>query len=259
MSDNETAKILNQNILDAQHHLISQHPFLTYRKGLDKFAWTEGDALEAIKFYLAEFQANMQLPVLYLWGKQGTGKTHLAGALSAYLILNYWTRGEPGKHIRISSFAYVDWGLFMQAELEKKPIEVDWAADLLVFEGLDNQPPIPRSGDTFRVDQAFLKLSQRLEILKLPTIITARHPLVDLQGYLMLNIQGEHIEHSRESAENFCGLIAGAALARGQTGTTSFKTSAIKNPDFIRQAQQMLEKQNNLWPETNRAGLPTLF
>ena len=261
----EVRAILKQNILDAQQHLISQHLFLKYRKGLDKFVWTsqrkKDNILQAVTAYLDEFQAHMQLPVLHLWGASGTGKTHLAGAVSAYLILNKWVRNgsEPGSLIRIASFAYVDWGLYMQSVLEENPLEIDWEADLLVFEGLDDLPPIPRSGDTFRIDRAFTLLKSRLEITKLPTIITTRHVPIDLVRYLTTNAQGEEVGHSRESSQNLVGLIAGATLARGQTGTVSFKIAAIQKPGFQGTIKQMLEKQNNFWPETNRAGLPTLF
>ena len=216
-------------ILAAQQHLISQHSSLMHRSKLDEFVFygqKKGSAREAIIAYLHGFRPHMKKPVLHLWGKTGTGKTHLATALAAYLILNHWQDSTR----RIATFAYVDWGSTVQKSLEENtPPPEDFEADLMIFEGLDDQPPIPKSHDTFRLDQACNLLKERLEINKLSTIITTRHHPTDLLRYLTLNTQGEEIASAYESAENLVGLIAGSTLARGLTGETSFKLMAIRD------------------------------
>ena len=180
--------------------VVNRYPQLAFRKGLDRFYWpfqinaagkNTDHAYAAIKAYLEAIKPRMHQPVLHLWGEAGTGKTHLATSLAAYLMLNEWTIGT-GPDDQFESFAYVDWPYFIQTQLDdEQPLAVNWEAQVLILDDLDRERPIPRSGDTFRLSICYRYLKVRLTQTMRPTIILTRSSLKDLETFLATNAKGE--------------------------------------------------------------------
>ena len=252
--------------------IVDADPILRRRKGLHRFYWQRlitaaggrpDNALAAILAYLADIASVMAQPVLHLWGETGTGKTHLGVGLAAYLMLNHWSTGF-GPDDQYDSFAYVDWPYFMQTQLDdEEPMAVNWGAKILLLDDIDVEPPIPRSGDTFRLNRLHKHLKHRLEQVGQPTLILTRHSISDLERFLATNARGEVANaQAKEWATRITMLIGSHTLARGRTYGSDLRREITHNPQYLQQVlNPLIDKQNihHFFPQANSNGIETRF
>ena len=237
--------------LDYMQNYINKHLILRNNKTFRTFLWHreikaakgKDTVVVAIKDYLSNLSTNMNLPNLHIWGKSGSGKSHLAQGLVRYIVLNKWEL----KDVDLKPYApveFVRWPTYIQAILNKFPDNIDWLAPLMVIEDLDERHPIPKSGSSYWLERFVDKVKPRVEQYHLPTIFVTRRSVEELTTFLATKENGktgnsQAVKMAKEAAY----LIGGNACAIGRTYADDMRASISKSPKFATEIAKLASMQ----------------
>lgn len=250
---------------------LDGHPVYRNRRyALDVFAWglmahaangAEDTAYHALRRWASGVHpgAPVGTPLLYIYGNAGSGKTHIAVGTVRYLVLNNWDLSCGERTLYPAEF--VSWAAYTSGVIEDGGGTVDWAAPLLVLDGLDGVSGLTKNGHPFRLEHLLANLEPRL-LAGLPTVVTARRSPVDLLDFLKRSPSGRVFENTTDIAVK----VAGMMMEHGEVGCTytfDVRQRMLTDPDFRRALTEKVSSQDvvreGLFPEIGVTQAPVRF
>ncbi len=202
-------------------------------QGLDMFHWKAQPAAvkPTIDWLTAwgKFRFNLgdrPLPILFIWGPFGTGKSELSKAIARFMHLN----------LGVKTVEMVYWPEWVSDQLNGNHLKPDWQAHLLILDDLDKgQRPIPKSMDTWLLGKIVGILKPRAEIHKRPTIITTNRGPNELEKYFSTNSLGESNEETRHAAQHIVSALQRHTFAEIYMKSLPVSDKITERNSYLRQ------------------------
>ena len=226
---------------------VSKYRWLSDTEDLRLYYWLMQPHVPPVltRWLRSWFNPKNDVPtMLFLWGQNGTGKSIVAKALAKYHMLN----------LACPTLECVPWSAYIDDQLRSafvdkdKIMEMNWDADLLVLDGLDERKAMGNTLSTWLLDKLIGRLKYRAEHLKVPTIITSnRNPLL-LDDWLSTSSQGNFNTDTKQASRT---LIS--AFERHCYATVKFRdlpkgiaTSNLSKPESNRRLLALGKETNDM-------------
>lgn len=160
-----------------------------YLNAWTKYAFADPAAkyLAAMKMIPVEQAPRKPKPWLMLYGPNNTGKTeYVARGIARFFWLN----------LNFKSFQYIHWATYVQAHLDKNPVEVNMDARLLILDDFDGWRPLPKSRDTWLLNR-LMPLRNR----EWPAIAISNRKPGAMMEYFSTTVNGEANKDTVQAAK----------------------------------------------------------
>lgn len=203
--------------------------------GLDRFNWQLQPGLEkTVTKWLVQvchrlfFGGERSANILAIWGDNGLGKTMLATSIAKYHMLNLACR----------KFEFIPWNAYIQDKLDNggEAIKPDWfGSELILIDDFDGRTPIPKSLDTWLVDQLTGIIKTRSSVKYFPTILTSNRDPYEIEAFFSYSSMGQFNEQTLQAARTLQD-----AIRRQLWGVIHLtKDHVPKKPDSIDRAEHV--------------------